>query len=90
MIVNNSKSLKLILLIFAVKIAEQCTILLGVGWMQNPWSLFYNLSLFFLIGFQFGSNPEATCRNFPSAHSSISEYQTIVNPSIEIIPPAAA
>ena len=30
------------------------------------------------------------CRYFPSARSSISVYQTIVNPSIEIIPSAAA
>ena len=36
LIVSNSKSMKLILLIFAVKIAEQCTALLGVhGFDEN-------------------------------------------------------
>ena len=43
LIVNNSKSLKPNLLIFIVKIAEQCTILLGVVLMQYQSSLFHDL-----------------------------------------------
>ena len=55
--------------------------------MLSQSSLFHNSSLFLKIAFKFRSNSAA---NFPSARSSISAYQTIVNPSLEIIPSAAA
>ena len=41
LIVNSSKILKQILLIFAVKIAEYCTFLSGVVLMKNQWYLFH-------------------------------------------------
>ena len=59
LIVNSSKSLKLNLLIFAVKIAAYCEIVLGVVLMQSQSPLFHNSSLLLKIAFKFRSNPAA-------------------------------
>ena len=60
LIVNNSKSLKLnLLIIFTVQIAKECIILLCVVLMQSQSSSLHKLSLFSKITFIFRSNPEA-------------------------------
>ena len=88
LILNNSKSLKLVLAKFTLQIAEQCTILLGVVLIQNLCSVSHKLSSVLKFDLTFWSNFEPMCKICSNTQVNMAVCrvcQTIANLSIDIV-----